>query len=297
VIYQHPLAYLLGLQGVALLRAFNGEYDREFTWARIAEIRALLDRADELGDGVTTQPITTAAGYDSWARYYDEPNDLIKLEEPHVREILDRLPAGRALDAACGTGRHAAYLALRGHTMIGVDCSAGMLELAKAKVPDADFRPGDLHQLPVTDEAVDLVVCSLALTHVPDLAPVFAEFARVLRPGGHLVIADSRMDYPIVEALPDGGYGYMPHYNRFTSEYLNAALPLGFSVRSCQELRFPRLDPADAGEPERILPDHPSDIWTLREWCPAASRAAHNGNPLLIFWHFQLGGLQTSCDQ
>jgi hypothetical protein len=60
VIYLHPLAYLLGLQGVALLRAFNGEYDREFTLARIAEIRALLDSADELGDGVTTQPVTTA---------------------------------------------------------------------------------------------------------------------------------------------------------------------------------------------------------------------------------------------
>jgi hypothetical protein len=43
VIYQHPLPYLLGLQGTALLRAFNGGYDREFTQARIAEIRALLD--------------------------------------------------------------------------------------------------------------------------------------------------------------------------------------------------------------------------------------------------------------
>jgi len=288
VIYQHPLAYLLGLQGVALLHAFNGEYDREFTLARIAEIRALLDSAGELGDGVTTQPVTTAVGYDSWARHYDEHNDLVEMEEPFVREILDSLPAGPALDAACGTGRHAAYLASRGHTVIGVDCSPGMLEVARAKLPDADFRLGDLHQLPVVDQHVDLVVCSLALTHVPDLAPVLAEFARVLRPGGHLVISDSRMDYPIVEALADGGYGYLPHYNRFTSEYLKAALPLGFAVRTCQESRHPRLDPADAGEPERILPDHPSDIWTLREWCPAAHRAALSGSPLLIFWHFQL---------
>ena len=72
MIYQHPLAYLLALQGGALLRAFNGEYDREFTHARFAEIRALLDSADELGDGVTTDPVTTAAGYNAWARYYDE---------------------------------------------------------------------------------------------------------------------------------------------------------------------------------------------------------------------------------
>ena len=50
MIYQHPLAYLVGLQGVALLRAYNGEYDREFTEARIAEIRAMLDCASEFGD-------------------------------------------------------------------------------------------------------------------------------------------------------------------------------------------------------------------------------------------------------
>jgi ubiquinone/menaquinone biosynthesis C-methylase UbiE len=287
VIYQHPLAYLLGLQGVALLRAFNGEYDREFTQARMAEIRALLDSADEFGEGVTTGPVTTATGYDAWARYYDEPNDLIEMEEPIVREILDGLPVGTALDAACGTGRHAAYLASRGHTVIGVDASAGMLALARAKVPGGDFREADLHRLPVPDEHVDLVVCALALTHVPDLAPVLAEFARVLRPGGHLVISDSRMDYPIVQALPDGGYGHLPHFRRVTSEYLTAALPLGLAVRSCQELRLPR-DPSDAPPPERELPGHPSDIWTLQGWCPAAARAALNLNPILIFWHFQL---------
>ena len=43
MIYQPPLAYLLGVQGVALLRAYNGEYDREFTEARSIEIRAMPD--------------------------------------------------------------------------------------------------------------------------------------------------------------------------------------------------------------------------------------------------------------
>ena len=81
----------------------------------------------------------------------------------------------------------------------------------------------------------------------------------------------------------------MPHFRRVTSEYLTAALPLGLTVRSCRELRS-RQDPSDAPPPERILPEHPSDIWTLGRWCPAAARAAHNGNPLLIFWHFQLAG-------
>jgi ubiquinone/menaquinone biosynthesis C-methylase UbiE len=288
VIYQHPLAYLLALQGGALLRAFNGEYDRDFTHARFAEIRALLDSADELGEGVTTRQITAEEGYDAWAGRYDEPNDLVAGAEQAVRKMVGDLPAGVALDAACGTGCHAAHLVERGHAVIGVDISAPMLAVARAKVPAGDFRQGDLRRLPAPDQHVDLVVCALALTHLPELAPVLAEFARVLRPGGHLVISDSRMDYPLVNALPDGGYGYMPHYRRATSEYLTAALPLGFQVRACEEWRFSHIDPADAPAAERVLPDHPSDIWTLRDWCPAAARAAINGDPCMITWHFQL---------
>ena len=67
VIYQHPLAYLLGLEGIALLRAFAGEYDRDFTTARLAEIRALLDSVQDLGDGTTVHPIPTTEGYRRWA--------------------------------------------------------------------------------------------------------------------------------------------------------------------------------------------------------------------------------------
>lgn len=288
MIYQHPLAYLLGLQGIALMRAFNGEYDREFTLARIAEIRQLLDQAERFGDGAETPPVTAAEGYDAWAAAYDDPNELIDIEEPVVRRMLDGLPAGTALDAACGTGRHAAYLAERGHSVIGVDISPKMLALARQKVPGGDFREADVRDLPLPDRSVDLIVCALALAHVPDLVPVMTEFARVLRPEGHLVIADSRMKYRVVQALPSGGYGYLPHYNRVTSEYLVAALPLGFQVRQCEERRFSWADPNDEPPPVRVLPEHPSDFWTLQDWCPAAARAAENGNPLLIFWHFQL---------
>jgi hypothetical protein len=67
-------------------------------------------------------PISTTEGYCSWAEFYDEPgNQLVDLEQPIVREILDGLPRGVALDAASGTGRHSAYLASLGHSVIGVD--------------------------------------------------------------------------------------------------------------------------------------------------------------------------------
>ncbi len=193
VIYQHPLAYLVGLEGVALLRAFAGEYDRDFTHARLAEIAALLDAGAQFGDGVDVPPITASQGYAAWADTYDQPgNGLIELEQPIIRRIVDQLPPGAAVDAACGTGRHAGYLASTGHTVTGVDACARMLAIARAKVPAAEFREGDLHRLPVPDQHADLVVCALALCHVPDLAPVMTEFARVLRPGGHLLISDTR---------------------------------------------------------------------------------------------------------
>jgi hypothetical protein len=111
VIYQHPLAYLIGLEGVALLRVFAGEYDRDFTTARLAEMQALLDRPARFGDGAGIPPVTAAEGYRAWAGTYDQPgNMLIELEQPIVRQILGGLPPGTALDAACGTGRHAGYL-------------------------------------------------------------------------------------------------------------------------------------------------------------------------------------------
>jgi SAM-dependent methyltransferase len=189
VIYQHPLAYLLGLQGMALLQAYAGDHDEAFTRARIDEVRTLLDTMDRLGDGGTAEPLTTAAAvYEEWAPTYDSPgNQLIDIEGPLVREILGQLPTGVALDAACGTARHGAYLASLGHTVIGVDVSVEMLARAREKVPDGTFHQGTLDELPLPDRAVDLVVCSLALTHIPDLRPV-----RPRRPGGHLVPAPVR---------------------------------------------------------------------------------------------------------
>ena len=98
VIYQHPLAYLLGLEGIALLRAFSGDYDREFTLARFQEMRTLLESQDALGAGIEARPISTREGYDSWAPSYDgQSNQLLEIEQPIVREILDGL-VGVALE-------------------------------------------------------------------------------------------------------------------------------------------------------------------------------------------------------
>lgn len=294
VIYQHPLAYLLGLEGVALLRAFAGEYDREFTYARIAEIRRLLDAA-ELGDGVELEPLSTQEGYARWAPSYDEPgNQLLELEQPIVREILDGLPRGIALDVACGTGRHAAYLASLGHEVIGVDSSPEMLARAREKVPEARFHEGDFHDLPLDDRSVDVVVCAFALTHVVELEEVLRELVRVLRPNGHLVTSDTRglaggVGLPPVKAAPDGRSGYIPTYVRLASDYLAVALPLGLQVRRCEEPRRPSPLVDEASLPEHV-PGEAPNIWTLHRFAPAAANAAYRRSPAAIIWHFQLAG-------
>ncbi|MDG4832563.1 class I SAM-dependent methyltransferase [Solwaraspora sp. WMMD1047] len=293
-IYQKPLAYLLGLEGVALLRAFAGEHDRDFTEARIAEIRRLLAEPALGGDGAAARRVDTVAGYRVWSATYDEPgNGLFGSEESVVAEILDPLPTGLALDAACGTGRHSERLAALGHRVIGVDSSPEMLALARARVPQADFRPGDLLALPVPDDHVDVAVCALALTHLPDLRPVFAEFARVLRPGGHLVITDVHQELVSLGSVPrvrstGGEPGLLPAYRHRASDYLDAALPVGLRVRRCAEPRITaRVDP-DRPAPEIVVGPWDGWPWSLMDIVATAVNAAHADVPALIIWHFQL---------
>jgi ubiquinone/menaquinone biosynthesis C-methylase UbiE len=289
VIYQHPLAYLLGLEGAALMLAFNGGYDREFTQARLAEVRAMLDSPGQFGDGQVIRPVSAAEGYDIWAERYDQPgNALIDIEQPVVQAIVGQFPPGTALDAACGTGRHSQYLASLGHAVTGVDASRRMLAAARAKVPGADFRTGDLCQLPVPDGHADLVVCSLALTHIPHLGPAFAEFARVLKPGGHLVTSDSANPQLVLQQLPGGDIGYLPNHRHRASDYLAAALPLGFQVRCCEEpsARDPWVDPGTAPPAAPVV--YPFDIFALQRRCPAATNAVYRVNRHAIIWHFQL---------
>ena len=105
--YQHPLAYLLGLEGLALLRAWAGDHDRAFVEARFAEVRRLLaDEALVGHPGVEVEAGATGDTYQQWAATYDDPgNGLFDLDGPALEALAAGLPVGTALDAACGTGR------------------------------------------------------------------------------------------------------------------------------------------------------------------------------------------------
>ncbi len=96
-------------------------------------------------------------------------------------------------DLGCGTGQVAAALAPFVARVIAVDRSGEMLQAARRRVRDAgnvDVRRGDLEALPIADGDLDAATLLLVLNHVPDPAAALAEAARVLRPGGRLVISD-----------------------------------------------------------------------------------------------------------
>lgn len=294
IIYQHPLAYLLGLEGLALMRAFAGEHDRVFTEARLAEVRRLLDRADDLGPGVAVGSLPLADGYDGWALSYDgEDNGCFPMRDEVLTPMLERLSPGRTLDAACGTGAVTQQLLDRGHAVVGVDLSVFMLARARKAVPDARFVVGNITNLPLRDGDVDHVVCSLALTHLSELRPFFAEAARVMRPGGHLLLLDTRghftgsTRYPLVRQAPDGRVGYVAGYSHGLGDYLRAALPYGYAVRACEET-FRDADTVGPHEQPEPLPPGPPDIWELHPWVRDAANAAKAGQPAVVAWDFQL---------
>lgn len=118
-----------------------------------------------------------------------------RLDVELLAEMLRPLAFERALDVATGTGAAAAVAAKVGvrATIVGVDSSVEMLQQARAD--DGGSQPNlvvaMIEELPFPDAAFDLVLCTRALHHVqrPDI--VVAEMARVVRPGGQVIVADN----------------------------------------------------------------------------------------------------------
>jgi ubiquinone/menaquinone biosynthesis C-methylase UbiE len=178
-------------------------------------------------------------GYSQWAQTYDQPgNPLIALEEQIVRPLLNSAPVGDALDVAAGTGRQALRLAAMGHRVTAVDASPEML--ARLHGRNVRILVSDMMALPLQDAAFDLVICSLALTHAPSLGPPLREMARVVRPGGSVIISDI---HPLIVAL--GGQGYyrtrqgetrfVRNQVRWPSQYLASFASAGLIAARCHE--------------------------------------------------------------
>jgi ubiquinone/menaquinone biosynthesis C-methylase UbiE len=295
VIFQHPLAYLIGLEGVALLRAWGGDFDEHFVRARLDEVRRMIeDEALTSHPGVHVESGATGNAYRQWAQTYDDPsNVLLELDLPFIDAVLDELSPGVAVDTACGTGRLARRLAARGHHVLGVDRSAEMLQQARRNVPGVEFVLADTHKLPLADASVDLVTNALAMTHVADPEPVLTEWARVLRPGSSAIISDVHPDVALLGSVPKAqrpdGQPQQAFCHRHTvADYLRAALSAGFRVRGFDEQ--PRTNPtstASAPEPLYEIGAWRDWPWSMLAWVPEAAQAAW-AVPSMHFWHLEL---------
>lgn len=115
-------------------------------------------------------------------------------ESPELVALLGLLDADTVVgDLGCGTGQLAASFAPHVGRVIGIDRSEPMLEAARARLegePNVELRQGELELLPLDDGELDLAVLFLVLHYVSDPAEAIGEAARVLKPGGRLLIVD-----------------------------------------------------------------------------------------------------------
>jgi ubiquinone/menaquinone biosynthesis C-methylase UbiE len=146
----------------------------------LAERRVAVERA------YTAESATYDAGYDP----------ATPIHRRFVARLIETVPrGGTVLDAACGTAPYAGMVLNAGRAYVGADQSAGMLQQAREKWPDARFEHVGLQEL-AFDMTFDALMCTDAMENVPpeEWPFVLSVFERALRPDGHLYITVEEID-------------------------------------------------------------------------------------------------------
>ncbi|MQY23977.1 class I SAM-dependent methyltransferase [Nocardia macrotermitis] len=200
---------------------------------------------------------TTRTGYDDVAELYADMFADALAAQPFDRAILgafaDRVRAagaGPVLDVGCGPGRITTYLDSLGLDVSGIDLSPEMIRLARADRPDLRYEIGTMEQLPLDDAAVAGLLSWYSIIHLPPerVPGVLAEFARVLRPGGQLVMGFQAADDESVEV--------QPYDHRVTTSYR-------WSARAMTELLRPHRFSVIARMHREPDPDERTPHWYL----------------------------------
>ena len=146
----------------------------------------------------TLEPGQVRAMFDRVAGFYDLMNSVMTVGLHHrwrarAADLAELQPGNRALDVATGTGDLAIELARRvapGGEVVGCDFSEQMLERARAKAPTLIFEPADALALPYADDCFDAATVGFGARNFDDLDRGLRELARVVRPGGRVVVLE-----------------------------------------------------------------------------------------------------------
>jgi SAM-dependent methyltransferase len=157
---------------------------------------------------------TARAAYDAIAAVYaDQFKDTLD-DRPTERallaafaEVIRREPAGLVADLGCGPGHIAAHLHRLGLSVLGVDQSAEMLAIGRTHYPEVRFALSSITRLGLADGSCRGVLSRSSVIHLPPrlLPTALAEIARVLAPGGWLLLSFSATD------VPEPPYEYYDH--------------------------------------------------------------------------------------
>ena len=158
---------------------------------------AATDRAVRADDARTQEVLRLRK--ENFETTHGDPRQLVpgRSWAAWARALGHLLPALDVADVGCGEGYLTLETARWARTVVGIDRSAGVLGRAKAlaarrHIDNVTWKKGDLTRLPLGDRSVDVALLSQSLHHASDPAKAIAESARVLRPGGRLLVLDLR---------------------------------------------------------------------------------------------------------
>lgn len=177
---------------------------------------------------LSKQPEAVASMFDDVAEHYDRTNLVLSagqcvLWREATTRAVDPKPGYRVLDVAAGTGTSSASIARRGARVTAADFSAGMVEVGRRRQagnPFVDFVEADATTLPFPDETFDAVTVSFGLRNVVDPKKALAEFLRVTKPGGRLVVCE--FSTPPARAIRAPYFWYLKNVMPFAARLVSS---------------------------------------------------------------------------